>query len=42
MIFENKGKTFYMTVERMGIITLRLSLGYVDLKNEVYELTFDI
>lgn len=42
MVFQNKGLTYYMTLERLGILTIRLSMGYVDVKNEVYELTFDI
>jgi len=42
MIFQNNGFTYYMTLERRGIITLRLSMGYMDVKNKVYELTFDI
>jgi hypothetical protein len=42
MVFQNKGLTYYMTVEHMGILTLRVSMGYVDVKNKVYELTFDI
>ena len=42
MTFQNKGLTYYMTLERIGVISLRLSMGYVDVKNEVYELTFDI
>ena len=42
MVFQNKGLTYYMTLERLGILTIRLSMGYVDMKNEVYELTFDI
>jgi hypothetical protein len=42
MVFQNKGSIYYMTLERLGVLKLRLSMGYVDLKNEVYELTFDI
>jgi hypothetical protein len=42
MTFKNKGLTYYLTLERMGVITLRFSMGYVDVKNEVYEVTFDI
>jgi hypothetical protein len=42
MVFQNKGLTYYMTIERMGIMTLRFSMGYVDVRNEIYELTFDI
>ena len=42
MVFKSKSITYYMTVERLGILTLRLSVGYMDVKNEVYEVTFDI
>ncbi len=42
MVFQTSGFTCYMTLERMGIMSLRVSMGYVDLRNEVYELTFDI
>jgi hypothetical protein len=42
MTFKNKGFTYYMTFEPRGIISLRVSVGYVDVKNEVYEVTFDI
>jgi hypothetical protein len=42
MIFQNKYFTYYMTVERLGILTLRFSVGYVDRKDKVYEMTFDI
>gem|GEM_PF-3822967 len=42
MIYHKKGFTYYMTLERMGVLTLRFSMGWVDVKNEVYELTFDI
>ena len=42
MVFQNKDLTYYMTVERMGILTLRVSMGYMDVKNAIWELTFDI
>jgi hypothetical protein len=42
MTFKAKGLTYYMTLERRGIISLRVSMGYMDAENEVYEMTFDI
>lgn len=42
MTFKTKGMTYYMHLERRGIMSLRVSMGYVDVKNEVYEVTFDI
>ena len=42
MTFKSKGLTYYMKFERRGIISLRLSMGYVDVANGVYEVTFDI
>ena len=42
MIFKAKGFTYYMTLERKGIISLRVSMGCVDTSNGVYEVTFDI
>lgn len=42
MVFQKNDSTYFMTVERMGIMTLRFSMGYVSAKNEVYELSFDI
>jgi hypothetical protein len=42
MLFQIKRFTYYMHLERRGIISLRVSMGYVDVKNGVYEVTFDI
>ena len=42
MVFQKMGLTYYMTFERMGVMSLRVSMGYMDRKNEVYEVTFDI
>ena len=42
MTFKAKGLTYYMTWERRGIISLRVSMGYVDAKDGIYEMTFDI
>ena len=42
MVFQKMGLTCYMTLERRGIMSLRLSMGYMDRENEVYEMTFDI
>jgi hypothetical protein len=42
MTFKSKGLSYYMKLERRGIISLRLSMGYVDTTNGVYEVTLDI
>jgi len=42
MSFNARGLTYFLKVEHRGIISIRLSMGYMDRKNEVYEMTFDI
>ncbi len=42
MTFKKKGLTYYMTFEHRGIISLRVVMGYVDLMDKVFEMTFDI
>jgi hypothetical protein len=42
MVFQNKSVTYYLTLKAKSITSLRISMGYIDSHNEVYEVTFDI
>jgi hypothetical protein len=42
MTFKIKNLTYYMMLEHIGVMSLRVSMGCVDVKDKVYELTFDI
>jgi hypothetical protein len=42
MTFKTKSLTYFMKLEPRGIISLRVRMGYVDVKNDIWEMTFDI
>jgi hypothetical protein len=42
MTFQNKGLTYFVRLEHRGIASLRLRMGYMDAKEDIWELTFDI
>lgn len=42
MIFKTKSLTYFLKMEPRGIMSIRFSLGYMDTKEDVWELTFDI
>ena len=40
MIFQNKSFTCYLTWEPRSLMSFRVSMGYIDRCNEVYEVSF--
>lgn len=42
MWYHKNEKTYFLTWEPRGVLSLRLSIGYIDTFEEVWELTFDI
>ena len=42
MTFQNKGLTYFVRLEHRGIASLRFRMGYMDAKEDIWELTFDI
>ena len=42
MIFQNKCFTFFVTLCPKGFASFTFSLGYIDAKDEVYEVTLDL
>ncbi len=42
MIFTRKGLTYFMKFEPRGMMSIRVRMGYMDVKEDVWEMTFDI
>jgi hypothetical protein len=41
-MFQNKCFTFFAHIKPKGFLSLRFSMGYIDAKDEVYEITLDL
>ena len=42
MIFQSNCLSFFLTFQPKGFLSFRFSMGYIDAKDEVYELTLDL
>jgi hypothetical protein len=42
MSFQLKGHLCFFTIEHLSFFKFRMRMGYVDVKDDIYELTFDI